>query len=127
MLVTMAMYESLRSTSPLPLPKTNVNVSTSLNSYITHPTRAGPEGPLAHMGTLPGRGYCWLACAISFDSITYHSYYQTGKGHCDCFTITILKKNSFTHYLHLPWPVDFLATCHHHHHHPPFFVCSSSS
>ena len=44
MLVTTTMYESLRSTSQLPSPKTNVNVSTSLNSYITHPTEAGPGG-----------------------------------------------------------------------------------
>ena len=88
----MAMYESLCSTSPLHLPKTNVNVSMSLNSYITHPTGTGPVGPLAHTGDPPGQDYCQLACAIAVDSIAYHSCYQIGKGHCDCFTITIFKK-----------------------------------
>ena len=29
---------------------------------------------------------------IFANNIAYHSYYQTRKGHCDCFTITILKK-----------------------------------
>ena len=75
-----------------PCQKTDVNVSMSLIRYITHPTGAGPRGPQAHTDALLGQGYCWLAHAISFDSIAYHSCYQTGKGHYDCFTITILKK-----------------------------------
>ena len=129
MLVTMAMYEFLHSTSPLPSPKKKQTLMCQhhLTAISLTLLGQGPKGPLAYMGVLLGQGYCWLACAISFNSITYHSCYQTGKGHCDCFTITILKKNSFTHYLHLPQPVNFLATCCHNHCHPPFFVCSSSS
>ena len=56
----------------------------SLNSYITHPTGAGP-GDLPPCTDGP---WDWAlnpsACGIFANNITYHSYYQTRKGHCDC-------------------------------------------
>ena len=82
----------------------------SLNSYITHPTGAGPGGLQPHTGDSPDRVPNQLACEIFSGNITYHSYYQIRNGHCDCFTITILKKRGFTHYLHLSWLLDFLVT-----------------
>ena len=35
-------------------------MSTPLNSYITHPTRAGPWDLLANMDGPPGLGYCLM-------------------------------------------------------------------
>ena len=48
----MAMCESLHSNSPLPPleHKHNSYIPMPLNSYITHPTMAGPRGLWAHMG-----------------------------------------------------------------------------
>ena len=53
MLVHMAMCESLCSISLLPSPrskkKPTLTYQCPLNSYITHPTGAGPRGCLAHI------------------------------------------------------------------------------
>ena len=90
MLVTMAMHESLHSTSPCQ--NKNINVSRSLNSYITHPTGAGPRGLLPHMDGPQDWALNQSPHETFANNIAYHSYYQTRKGHCDCFTITILQK-----------------------------------
>ena len=100
----------------------NPNMSMLLNSYITHPTRAGPLGSPAHKDVPLGLDCHPMAPSIFFYSSAYHSYYEIRNGNCNCW---IMKKKGsfwgFTHYLHLPRPVDFQATCCHHLH-PLFLV-----
>ena len=115
-----------------PCQNKNINVSMSLNSYITHhPTRAGPGGLQPHMDGPPDQTLNQLACEIFAGNIDYHSYYQIRNGHCDCFTITILKKKglltistSHSQWISLPHRASAAATATH-----PFFShlpCSSS-
>ena len=59
--------------------KKRLNMSMSLNSYITHPTGAGPGGLLPHMDGPWDWALNQSACEISRDNIIYHSYYQTKK------------------------------------------------
>ena len=74
MLVTMAMHESHRSTSPLPLPKKNFNMSMSLNSYITHPTGAGSRGLQPHLGVPLDQALSLWVCGTVDCSISCHNY-----------------------------------------------------
>ena len=79
-----------------PCQNKNINMSMSLNSYITHLTGAGPRGLLSNTDDPWDRALNQLAHEIFANNIAYRSYYQTRKGHCDCFTITILKKGVYS-------------------------------
>ena len=73
----MAMCESLHSTSPLPSPEqkpNNPNVSAPLNSYITHPTGAGPRDPPDHTGGLQDLVKNPLESYIVSSNTACHSY-----------------------------------------------------
>ena len=117
----------------LPLkPKHNFHLPMTLNNYSTHLTEAGLWHLWGHMHVPPGLGRSQWVCGISFCSSTYHSYYKVGKHKCydqpsnQCFTHKPLHSNythNFTHYLHLPCPVDFFVICLHHFFCPP---CTSS-
>ena len=56
-------------------------MSMSLNSYITHPTEAGPMGLLPHTDGPWDQALNQLAHEIFANNIAYHSYFQTRKGH----------------------------------------------
>ena len=72
----------------------NINVSMSLNSYITHHSGAGSRDLPPCTGGPPDQALNQLACEIFSGNNAYHNYCQIRNGHCDCFTITILKKNT---------------------------------
>ena len=82
----------------------NLNVSVPHNSYITHPTGAGPGDCLVHRdGPLDQVNY-QLECDIFSCNTTCHSCCQIGNGHCDYFTMTththtkrVLLTTSITH------------------------------
>ena len=59
-----------------------------LNSYITHPTGAGPGDHLVHRDGPPDQVNYQLECDIFSCNTTCHSYCQIRNGHCDYFTMT---------------------------------------
>ena len=72
--------------------KQNVSIGhCPLNTYITHPTGAGPGDLPGHVGVLCDPGYYLWECSSSFDKSTYCNYCEIGNGHCDYFTMTTQK------------------------------------
>ena len=94
---------------------------------MTYFKEAGTGGPLAHTGVLPGHCcYLWVCSTIS-NSISCHSSYKA-KDRCYDYLhsptlphlkapSSNLKRRVFTHYCHLPQPMDFLAKGQHLFHH----------
>ena len=64
-----------------PCQNKNINMSMSLNSYITHPTEAGPRGLQPHTGGPLGQAPSQLEHGTFFGNIAYHSCCQVRKGH----------------------------------------------
>ena len=91
-----------------------------IHDTMTYFMEAGTGGPLVHMGVLLSQCcYLW-ACGNVGDSISCHSYYKakdrcydylhsTTLPHLKIPNSNLTKKGFFTHYCHLPQPVDFLA------------------
>ena len=69
----------------------NTNITpTYLNTYVTHPTGAGPGGPLAHTD-VPWGHPCQTAGKATFGGTTCHSYYpEIRNGYHDYFNYPLL-------------------------------------
>ena len=95
--------------------KNNPNISTPLNSYITHPTWAGPGGPLDHRGVPQGQDYCHWGYGNISCSTAYHNYCQIRNGHRDYLSITFKKKKKEKKkrfYSLSPPPMSHALSCH---------------
>ena len=75
------MCESLCRTSPLPSPEqktNNPNISTPINSFITHPTGAKPVGPPAHIHAPLGHVLSQWGCETAYDRTACHNCCEAG-------------------------------------------------